>query len=69
VADPPAIRILTDDHAEVHGQGGAVSEAEVDHEVAEHHAVAKRARFEQRVRRGQAKRLGGEVLGDARPTV
>jgi hypothetical protein len=37
---------------------GAVSEAEVDREVAEYHAIAQRAGFEQRVRIGQAGRLG-----------
>ena len=34
--DPPAVGILADDHAEIHGEGGAVAETEVDRKVAEH---------------------------------
>src|ERR1022692_2580536 len=33
VGDPPAVGVLADDHTEVHGEGGAVAEAEVDSEV------------------------------------
>jgi hypothetical protein len=43
VDDPPAVGVLTDDHAEAHGEGAAVAEAEVDGEVAEHQSIAQRA--------------------------
>jgi hypothetical protein len=33
VDDPPPSRVLADDHAEVHGEGVAVAETEVDREV------------------------------------
>src|SRR5258708_11807034 len=66
VDDPPAVGLLADDHTEVHGEGGAVAETEVDSEVAEYQTIAQRAGFAERVHRGHAHRLGGAVLGDAR---
>jgi hypothetical protein len=35
VDDPPAVGVLADDHTEVHGEGGAVVETEIDSKVAE----------------------------------
>src|SRR5260370_16093926 len=49
VDDPPAVGVLADDHTEVHGEGGAVAEAEVDSEVAEHPTIAQGAGFAERV--------------------
>src|ERR1700746_1751365 len=54
-----------DEHAQVDGQGGPVSEGEGDAEVAEDEVLGGATGFQDAVSGGHAERQGGVVVGDA----